>query len=538
MSKSYWDQLGVSAEFAREHILGHLDQKKYLFDLFKKYRIDSDLVEALFSLSDGSVEAFFADTDLDVAEIDRWAIRSLEFAGRITYQLKISQLESPDVNNGDRHHYQLLDSGDLNNDGFDDILLGVHAWNDNFDRTIPYTFSRSKPIAAIFNPRTELFEVNGLIQDQLPYVFYTHNAEIDDFNRDGFNDLFLVGTGPDQALYSGERPYLIMGSPEGLVDSSDLPPLSMYTHNYAVGDFNGDQLVDFYLGNSQTVATLGNDADSRKTKIDKVPAVDFMKDPATNKSYLMMSNSSKVGVQWADAQFDSSLLFPYDNFQAASAVASDLNGDGYDDLIVGANNFSDYAGSIGIFLNQQGNGFEEPSFWSTPELSDANYTISALAVEDLDQDGTAEIILQAVEHQGPAIPYSGLKLLVFSQDDQLGGWRENTAEFLSIWDFRDLDPQNHVADFNFADLDFNGELDMILDMHKGYSSSGYVPRIWLNENGVLSPIERSMIDLNGGIFNGRLAHAHPLPVGDEVVIVGVQENWLGSDAIGILIAKG
>jgi hypothetical protein len=135
----------------------------------------------------------------------KWSLTSLVDAGEI--DMSVYAPMAPNQ----KGHYDLLATGDLNGDGHDDLLIAPKVW----DVFTPYV----KLVVAFYNPKNKKFVVDPLLQARMPTMQWGQKAKIGDFNGDGYGDIFVVGTGPDQGQPCGEAPVLMLGSKDGLQDA-------------------------------------------------------------------------------------------------------------------------------------------------------------------------------------------------------------------------------------------------------------------------------------------------------------------------------
>lgn len=168
---------------------------------------------------------------------------------------------------GDQAGRMVNSAGDLNQDGFADLLIGARTAdpNGNLDAGQAYVVFGS---AAGFPAQLNLadlngrngFAINGVAGDALG----SSGAGIGDFNGDGLNDLIVGAPGADTAGRSNPgRAYIIFGRPGGFpatVDVANLTsaegivlngvsPNALTSRSLAgIGDFNNDGVADILIG--------------------------------------------------------------------------------------------------------------------------------------------------------------------------------------------------------------------------------------------------------------------------------------------------
>jgi len=218
---------------------------------------------------------------------------------------------------------QISEAGDLNNDGYDDILL----------------------IAQIANTKTIVF-FGGENMDNIPdveipsfadYSYYSMSfASLGDQNKDGYDDIIL-GISTGWSVDTGEVRIYYGGDPmDSIADKSILGPVTYQSFGRNVGgggDFDGDGYNDFIVGNGGNSASL--------SKLDDAGDVSLFYGGETIKDE-------------ADAIFTGA--GEGEEFGFSMANAGDINNDGYFDLLIGSPTYWDgqkmlsYKGKASIFL--------------------------------------------------------------------------------------------------------------------------------------------------------------------------------------------
>jgi len=185
-----------------------------------------------------------------------------------------------------------------------------------------------------------------------------------DANQDGHPDLYVASggyhnyTSEDEALQ--DRLYLNDGKGKFTRSPSDLPTMLTSTSVVCSADFNKDGYPDIFAGGRI------------------IPG----KYPESPKSYLLLNDGQ------------GKFLNATENFlpelssigMVTDATCSDINGDGFEDLIIVGECLP-----IQVFINQSGNGFKnETSRW----LRDSPHGLwSSLAKGDFDNDGDMDLIV-------------------------------------------------------------------------------------------------------------------------------------------------
>jgi hypothetical protein len=230
-------------------------------------------------------------------------------------------------------------AGDVNGDGFDDIIVGAPAANadgDNDSGESYVVFGKAGGFSASLDlstlDGTNGFRLDGInASDQSGHAV----ASAGDVNGDGFDDIVIgarfANAGGDAD--SGQA-YVVFGKADGFAGSLDLGSLNgsngfrldgIDPGDYAgvsvasAGDVNGDGLDDIIIG--------------------AAGAGDFF---ASGDAYVVFGKDGGFGSSLDLSTLDGSngfrIVGASNHKYAGSSVASagDINGDGFDDLIIGA----------------------------------------------------------------------------------------------------------------------------------------------------------------------------------------------------------
>jgi hypothetical protein len=334
--------------------------------------------------------------------------------------------------------FSVSSTGDVNGDGFGDVILGTHradaAGNAKLDAGESYVifgtdtgFGVSIDLAAL--TPSQGFVIYGADAGDFSSLSV---GSAGDVNGDGFADLIVGAYRADAAGNAKDRAgesYLIFGTDAGFGASIDLAALTpaqgfvIYGANagdYAgypvssAGDVNGDGFEDLIVGA-----------------------------PRIGKSYVIFGDEAGFG-----PNLDLAVLTPaqgfvvlaaegYDGFGVSVSSAGDVNGDGFDDLIVGASaadaaaNAKPQAGeSYVIFGTDAGFGASIDLATLTPSQGFVIYGADAgdysgrsvSSAGDVNGDGFDDLIIGTLsgDAAGNAKPYAGESYVIFGTDAGFG----------------------------------------------------------------------------------------------------------------------
>jgi hypothetical protein len=254
--------------------------------------------------------------------------------------------------------YSVNTAGDVNGDGYDDIVVGADRYKQFTGRVYVYLGSAD----GLSN--TAIFTATGEgVNNHFGYTVDTAG----DVNGDGYDDV-IVGAYHYQE-FTG-RVYVYAGNPDGL---NPMPiftvtgeePYSYFGRSVGwAGDVNGDGYDDVLVGAQAFENWSG-------------------------RVYLYAGNPD--GLE-ATPIFTATGEGPSNSFGRSVGTAGDVNGDGYADVLVGAPGYGDFTGRIYVYAGGPDGLRPVPIFTATGEGVKDRFGFSAGMAGDVNHDGYDDLI--------------------------------------------------------------------------------------------------------------------------------------------------
>ncbi len=265
-------------------------------------------------------------------------------------------------------------------------------------------------------------------ENNVPVMEFGRNLVIEDFNNDGFDDLFIADHGFDAGSFPGQSNIVALSDGAGgLVRSGfKFETEPEFTHSIAVGDFNGDGNTDFFVGNlgvdNAYIATL-------------LPNGNVVRD-----------------------RFD----IGDDVNQFVASLAADLDGDGIDELILGADSNADSEARSVVVNLESGTPLVRnlPVPSSLSGTIDPSQGVITLDIEtiDLNGDGRLDILFTST---GVDPIFQGFDFQALQQTAN-GGFIDVTSRFFDGQQVADAVVDGAPLEIIVADLDVDGDEDILL----------------------------------------------------------------------------
>ena len=333
-------------------------------------------------------------------------------AGGFLSDIQLSSLNGSDgfklsgVAADDRSGYSVGSAGDVNGDGYDDLIVGAALAdpNGNSSGASYIVFGKASGFTANFNLSTlnggNGFKLSGgAASDKSGFSV----ASAGDFNGDGFDDLIVGAPGAKVgSAYGAGSAYIIYGKASGFAANFSLSSLSggngfkltgvvgadaAGTSVAAAGDVNGDGYDDVIVGAPWAGGTGG--------------------------SYVVFGKASGFGASFALSTLNGSNGFKLSGVAASDrsgisvSSAGDVNGDGFADLIVGAPDADPHGSSSGTsyVLFGKASGFAanidlstlngSNGFRLTGAAASDSSGVSVSSAGDFNGDGVDDLVIGA-----------------------------------------------------------------------------------------------------------------------------------------------
>lgn len=309
-------------------------------------------------------------------------------------------------------------AGDVNGDGYDDFLITCWKYSPPYTIGKAYLFLGRPNIEWGHDYPVEQADASFVGEDDRDHGgWYVSTAG--DVNADSYDDFLITATGDeDGGGHQAGQVYLFLGRPEidwgldGSLAQADASFVGEAKDDRAgrsaasVGDVNADGYDDFLIG------AIGNNEGG----------------PDAGQSYLILGREAAGwGMDYDLALADASFIGenPGDESGRRVEEAGDVNGDGYDDFLIGASRH-DAAGSdagkaylvLGRAAADWGMDYElaqaDASFLGEDENDQAGRRVSGAG--DFNHDGYDDFLICA-PHNGRAGENAGTAYLFYGRPD-------------------------------------------------------------------------------------------------------------------------
>ena len=280
-------------------------------------------------------------------------------------------------------------AGDVNGDGYSDVIVGAENYSNGQteEGKVYVHYGGSTGLNTIYAWSSEINQA---------FAKFGHSVSTaGDINGDGYSDVITGAIGYDNGQTNEGGVWVYYGSVSGISGSSFLEKnnanASFGTSVASAGDVNGDGYGDVIIG------------------------ADGYTNPETMEGGAFVYNGSSAGItltpSWS-AESNQALA----GMGISVATAGDVNGDGYSDVVVGTRFYSNgetYEGRIQVFQGSNNGLSANANTTVESNVSNANLGYSVSSAGDVNGDGYSDIIAGADNYsngesqEGKAFVYYG-----------------------------------------------------------------------------------------------------------------------------------
>ncbi|MEM7054524.1 MAG: hypothetical protein AAF446_08235 [Pseudomonadota bacterium] len=431
--------------------------------------------------------------------------------------------------------YSVSRAGDINGDGMDDLIIGGLIRNNPPGFRVHDSgpiVEPSDPSYVVFGSQSTLpspFLLSGLdgsngfiINGEMPDDSAGFSVDgAGDFNGDGIDDLIIGAPAPFNSIFaeSAGRSYIVFGSDNGFTSPFELSSLDgsngiaidgEANDDYfgfsvsAAGDINGDNMDDVIIG--------ANSADPNGDFSGRSYVIFGSNSPQPNPFMLSNLNGSNGFVLNGENNGDLS--------GSSVSAAGDVNHDGIDDLIIGAQSADPNGTSSGRSYVVYGSNSTWPASFELSSLNGFNgfkingtgvFSLSGVSVSgagDVNADGIHDVIIGAPNPALNALD-PGASYVVFGSDTgfpptlELSSLNGNNG-FLIVGET--ITDRTGISVSGAGDINGDGIDDLIIGASTGDTSAENAGRSYVvfgSASGFDSPFQLSGLDgSNGFKVNG------------------------------------
>jgi len=285
-------------------------------------------------------------------------------------------------------------AGDVNGDGYDDVIVGASVFN-------VVLGDEGRACVYLGSPGGLSTSADWVLDgQQMGERLGFSVSGAGDVNGDGYDDVVVGAPGYDGASNQAGRAFVYLGSPSGLSTTPTwMAEGTQLNEDFGeavscAGDVNGDGYDDVIVGAPGYTNGLGQEFEGRASLY-----LGSVAGPSSSPAWTAESNQRASG------------------YGGAVGGAGDVNGDGYDDVIVGADHYEQGVlheeGKVFVYIGSASGPGATPGWTARGNQDDALFGYSVSTAGDVDGNGYDDVIVGApfLEngqfHEGHAFVYLG-----------------------------------------------------------------------------------------------------------------------------------